>query len=179
MAETTVYLVPERDLAPGQARRDDVVRYLESRGVLEGFYDEEEGWLGAGPRSSSLFPGADDPAFEYAIVYEQPRAHFVPDSHSAGYGATCASCGADLDESLYDLLTDGDEEPRDAAALTLKCPNCAHSTPLSALNARVDTAVTRFYVNFCVVDGVAPSAEILGELERLLGVPLRVLWERM
>ncbi len=180
MSEVGVYLVPVDEPAPQRNLCGPVLRYLKARGIVNGLYDDELGWYAAGPHSTSLFTGSEQPAFEYAIIYDDSRAQFVPNSHSAGFGSSCASCKAELDEQLYDYLNEQAEAEAvsDAASHAIACP-CGHSNSLVTLRAQIDTAVTRFYLNFCAVDGEGPDAAIVKDLEGLLGCQLRIIWERV
>lgn len=184
MSEYNFYLVPVDE--PSAGRRgigDRILNYLEQQGVLEGFYDEELGWYAAGPKSADLFTdvSAKGPAFEYAILYDRQEAHFVPDSQTAGFGARCSGCQADLDEEVYELLEEQGEgeEVIDVAGRKLNCPKCRLPNPLVTLKAEIDTAVTRFYVNFCAVDSFNLNPEILDELQKIVGTKFRLVGERL
>jgi hypothetical protein len=184
MSEWNLFLVPEDEPRPSQRGvGDQVLRYLEDSGIVEGFYDEDLGWHAAGPNCARLFtnPDADGPAFEYAVIYDRPAAHFVPDSHTAGFGARCGSCGADLDEALYRFLEKQGEgaDAQDVADLAIACSSCGRATPVSSVKAEIDTAVTRFYLNVCVVDSFELSPTVMRDLERIVGSPLRVIRERL
>lgn len=184
MSELNFFLVPEDEPGPGQRGVGEIVlRYLEDKGIIEGFYGQEHGWFAAGPRSNSLFVGrdADGPAFEYVIIYDRAAAHFVPDTHTGGVGAKCRSCEAGIDEAIYDFLEEQGEgeEAQDVADTTLVCGSCGHANPLRGLDAEAATAVTRFFLNFCIVDTFELSQDIVRDLEALVGAPLRLIEERM
>lgn len=56
MSEWNLFLVPADE--PGPGRRgvgEEVLQYLEGRGIVEGFYDRELGWYAAGTNSALLF----------------------------------------------------------------------------------------------------------------------------
>jgi hypothetical protein len=183
MSELNVFLAaaipPLR--SPDDIRRD-AVALLERRGIIDGFYDEELGWYAAGPRSGEVFSAkSENPAFEYAIVYSRREAHFVPDSHTGGFGAMCTQCLSDLDEEVYALLNEQGEgdDAVDVSGAAFTCPTCRLAIPLTALHAEIATAVTRFFVNFCVVDTFEISPDLIQALEALVGTPIRVIPERL
>jgi hypothetical protein len=184
MSDSNVFLVPADE--PGPKRRSikrKVLALLERRGIVKGFYDEELGWYAAGPRSSDLFNGLDAgaQAFEYAIIYDRRAAHFVPDSHTGGFGARCGGCGATLDDVLYDLLDEQgeDEDAKDMTNASIVCPGCKQANALTSLSAEVETAVSRFFINFCVVDTFDVAAAVVSELEAIVGAKLRIIPERL
>lgn len=183
MSEWSLYLVPAVEPSSGQGVGEKVLRHLEDSGIVEGFYDEALGWHAPGPNSARLFadPQTDGPAFQYLVIYDRAAARFVPDSHMGGFGAICGTCDADLDGALYELLEQhgqGADAP-DAAESALVCPSCGRATPLAALRTRVDTTVTRFYLNVCAVERFDLSPSALRALEGLVGSPLRVIRERL
>ena len=185
MSELNAFLVPVDE--PGPKRRavgKKVLAFLEEKGIVDGHYDDEPAWYAAGPNSSDLFSNvgdADDPAFEYAIIYDQSEAHFVPDSHTAGFGAACTNCGFGLDEALYEALAEQGEgeDAVDMVDASIECPGCRHANPLVNLKAEIPTAVTRFYINFCAVDSADFSREIVEGLENIVGAKLRVIPEQL
>ncbi len=182
MSETNIFLVPIDE--PGGPRRDlkaRVLSYLTEVGIIDGFYDEDLGWYAAGAKSGQLFGGtAAQPAFEYAIIYDRQQAHFVPDSHTGGFGARCTTCEAGLDEAVYQMLEDQgeDEDAVDMAHASIRC-SCGAELPLVSLRTEIDTAVSRFYLNFCHVDSLAVDPTILSKLAALVGAPLRLVGERL
>lgn len=105
----------------------------------------------------------------------------MPDSHTGGFGAICESCNADLDEALYEFLEKQGEadEAQDVADVAIACPSCGRCNPLVGLKAQVDTAVTRFYLNVCVVDSFDLSSEVIRDLEAIVRSPLRLVQERL
>src|SRR5262245_51213922 len=104
MSDLNVYLVPADEPSPKQRNiGKKILAYLEEKGIVDGFYDEEFGWYAPGPNSPDLFADADDPAFEYVIIYDERAAHFVPDNQSYGFGTKCIKCGIQLDEALYEI----------------------------------------------------------------------------
>ena len=184
MSERSVYLVPVDEPSPRMRDvRDRVVAFLKRRGVIDEFYDKSLGWYAAGSRSADLVCNiaGDDPAFEYAIVYDRKEAHFVPDSHSGDFGANCLHCQADLDPTLYDMLEEqGDlDDAQDMADYSVTCPSCNRPNSLRILNSEIDTALTRFFINFCCVDTFDLNAEIISELERIVDAKLRIIPERL
>ncbi|MCC6738879.1 MAG: hypothetical protein IT452_07515 [Planctomycetia bacterium] len=184
MSELNVFLVPtDKPLSGRRGIKDRILDYLEGRGIVAGFYDEKLEWYAAGPRSFELFRGsaAGGPAFEYAIIYDRNEAHFVPDAHTAGFGARCVSCQADLDEPVYQVLEEQGEcsEVKDVAAVSIRCPSCRHPNPLVTLQAEVETAVTRFYINFCAVESLDVNPAILAELREIVGAELALVVERL
>jgi hypothetical protein len=184
MSETNFYLVPIGDeSARTRGKKHIIVEALSRRGILDGYYDEELGWFAAGPRSVELFAAAtiEHPAFEYAIVYDEADSHFVPDSHTGGFGSKCQACGAELDEQLNELLDEqgSSDEPVDVAGWRILCPSCEVSNALEQLSAEIPTAVTRFFINFCVVDSVDVNPDVMRELEELLACRLYIVPERL
>ncbi len=182
MSEYNVYLVPVDE--PSTRKRGvktKVVKCLDRHGIVHGFYDEALGWYAAGPSSTDLFVDVedDDPAFEYAIVYDRQDAHFVPDSHTGAFDAQCSDCKATIDEAIYEMLNEEDDDVQDMTGRAVVCPSCAHPNPLESLNAGIDTALTRFFLNFCVVDTFEFNPKIIAELERIVGGKLRVVPERL
>ena len=183
MSETNVYIVPGDSLRDRQGLRTEVVAFLENTGIVAGFYDADLGWYAAGKKSHDLFaiPVRPGPAFEYLIVYDGVAARFVPDSCSAGYGATCLACGASIEDELYELLDEqgDDDDPVDVTGRALRCLECHALNELGSLSCEIETALTRFYLTFCHVDTLVLSPSVLQGLQRLLGSPLRILSERL
>src|SRR5262245_41691787 len=129
MSELNIFLVPADE--PSLVKRefaDVVLAFLTECGIVNGFYNEELGWFAAGSNSGNLFgkESSASPAFEYAIIYDQSAAHFVPDSHTGGFGTKCIDCRANLDEVLYEMLDEQGEgkDAKDVRYWRITCPNC-------------------------------------------------------
>jgi len=184
VSETNIYLVPVDEPSPRRRMvKPKIVRYLTENGIIDGFYDEALGWYAAGPRSCELFgtTGDSDPAFEYAIIYDRSEAHFIPDSQTAGFGARCTSCASNLDDALYRLLEEqgDDADAKDMAGASARCDACGTLHPLVGLKAQIDTAVTRFYVTFCVVDHLTIAPAVSHRLSEIIGATIKVVPERL
>lgn len=184
MSEINLFLVPrDEPRSTKRGSRQRVLDYLEEKQIINGYYNKELAWFAAGKQSTSLFTAQEfsGPAFLYAIIYDQDAAHFVPDAHTAGFGAICRFCMADLDENLYAMLEDQGEaeNAKDMKEAAVTCSTCGQPNPLRSLKAMIETAVTNFYMNFCNVNSIEFAKEIKQDLEEIVGVPLRVILERM
>lgn len=184
MSFWNVYLVPLGEPVPTKKwHSGTVLEYLESRGIVGGLLPPAPGTYAVGTHARDLFSplAAGDPAFQSVVLYDKPGARFVPHAHVGGFGASCSSCGTGLDGALAELLAGqaGTEEPKDLAGGSVPCPSCGHANALISLCSDIDTAVTRFYIEFCRADSLELSRSLIVELERVVGDALRIVPERL
>jgi hypothetical protein len=186
MSEINIFIVPtEEPLKFRKGLGKTINEYLENKGITEGLYDQDLGWLAAGNNSGVIFPNInisqDDAAFEYAIIYNRDAAHFVPDAHSGGFGAKCTACNTELDDILYEFLDEQGEGDNaiDVSSKSLLCPECNLPNPLVSLDTAIETCVSKFYLCFCVVDEIKVNPKIIKELEALVGSKLKIIPERL
>ena len=184
MSEHNIFLVPvDEPFRHCREVSEKVLAFLRERRIVGGCYDEELGWHAAGEHSAQLFSEgtADNPAFEYLIVYDREAAHFIPDNHTGRFGASCSACNAFLDEVIYEFLNEQGEgeDALDVRDTAIKCPICQHPNQLIRLRSEIPTAVTTFYLNFCDVDSFEIADDVQVQIERILGSKLRVIPERL
>ena len=175
--ELNVYLVPERPTAIDARDWRDVLSWLERERIVGCYFDEGLGWLAPGERSAHLFADArpGELGFEYLIPYWGATSQFVPNAHTGRFGATCASCGGDIDEALHEFIQRG---AGDASTDTLMC-RCGERTRVAQLDCAIDTVVTPAYLNFCHVNSGELRSDAQRAIESHLGGPIRVVRERL
>ena len=174
MGWSDVYLIPAASSGAGGQPLADPRRYAEraaevltAMGVIDGPYDDDEGWYAAGEANEAPFlrehPIVHDPsgvvineeiAFETCIIYGRPELTVVPLEEDVD--PRCPRCGADVgtehNATLIALLDD-EGKPKTATGFAdarVACPECGGSFRLDELTDALGGGIflVNRYVNF-------------------------------
>jgi hypothetical protein len=173
MSTTSAYFIPTKKFAVGQFK-DQVESVLEKLNLIDGYYDEANGSYAHGQAI----------LFEYASIHDTDKKKLVPEASSAGYGAICIKCNADIDEEFYDTINDYydyEEESgkeKDMTEPILTCNNCNKSMMLQEIKYTQPVVLTNHFFQFVDIDDEI-SASILKQIEKDLGTDLTIIYERM
>ncbi|MCR9145460.1 MAG: hypothetical protein NXI24_24690 [bacterium] len=162
MGEMDVNLFPE-DRLPVRDFGIRARRALTELRIIDGYYEEEEDLLAAGPNSLKAFPGDADymVGFEYCSVYDFENADLVPGMPALE--PRCPHCDADIDETYYSTLDESGlyELPRgraDFMKIQFICPVCERDIRLPELESNSGLLLLKQHIDFHqVVDYIKPA----------------------
>jgi hypothetical protein len=173
MSTTTAYFIPAKTFPVGQFEAN-VKKVLDSLGIIDGYYDEDDEWYASGGII----------AFEYASIHDTDKNKLVPESSAEGYGSVCPTCKGDTDDDFYDSINDyydyeGETgKEKDMTTLPLTCSHCKAATTLGKLSFTQPVIFASQYFQFVdVEDEIATT--LLKNMEAGLDTTLTVFFERM
>ena len=172
MGWSDVYLIPDASSAAAGQPLADPRRYAERAAqvltgmrVIDGPYDDDEGWYAAGDASLAPFDreevsaddypegvvAVDDLGFEACIIYGKPDLTLVPLGEECQ--PQCPRCGEDVGEAYFTLveaIVDREPSAPSFAEARVACPACGGSFRFNELRDALGSGIflVNRYVNF-------------------------------
>lgn len=173
MSTNSIYFIPVKAFPVGQFATN-AKKVLESLEIIDGYYDEDD----------DLYASGESIGFEYASIHDTDKNKLIPESSSTGYGATCPTCKADVDDDLYDTINDYYDyeaetgKEKDMSSLTLTCSHCKASATLGSIDFPDGVRLSNQFFQWVNVEDKLEETS-LESIEEALGTKLILIYERM
>jgi hypothetical protein len=177
MGEVIVYLIPETNIEDPRKARAEIVRQLQSEGII---LDRKDHFYPTSERSECYVVGKNnlaafdldetdgDWAFQRCTIYGYPYLEVVP--QIPGVQPSCPACSVDVSAAYYEFITRREEllEP-------MTCPACGQLSRIDALKDGVGIFLTNLFVSFSDTGEAQMKPQWLQQFSAKTGIRFRML----
>ncbi|NUN49146.1 MAG: hypothetical protein HUU15_10000 [Candidatus Brocadiae bacterium] len=138
---------------------------------------EGEVWFLPGKRSSHALREAPEEAFEDCRVHSGNR-YFIPDGDTSDLGASCPSCGKELEDAVaVEAIVDFNEA--DGVDDRQACPHCENVIDVEKLRCRTKMAFAPAFISLVGAKSPRPNPDLLKALAEATGCEWDWLTEKV